>query len=230
MHKKKAKKILEGVRKTYETIAEDFSRTRAHYGKEFDLYLQYAKRGGTIVDIGCGNGRFGGFLRENREKIRSYHYLGIDQSEKMIEIAQKKQPEDAFMKGTMLNLPLDQESTDMAISIRTFHHIPSHNLRLQALMELQRVLKKEGILVLSVWNLWQKKYIWPITKAIARSLFTLGSYEYNDLFIPWGEKTKRYYHAFTAAELIKIVKKAGFTIVETPVVEGVQDHIIIARK
>lgn len=225
MREKKAKKLLKQVKKNYDIIAEEFSETRNYIGKEFDHLLPFLKEARQIVDIGCGNGRFAGFIKE---KNLSCKYLGIDNSTRLIQIAKEKHPHQFFMEGDQLDLPVDNEATDLILCIRTFHHLPSSRMRRKALSEMSRVLKPNGILIISVWNLWQNKYWKELTKAVLRSIFTLGSFAFNDTFIPWKRKQKRYYHAFTKRELQKLVLKSGFTVLR--LFEVGKDFIIIAQK
>lgn len=225
MNEKKAKKLLEHVKRTYDNIAEEFSDTRHYIGREFEHFLPHLKGGGRIVDLGCGNGRFAAFLDL---KGVNAAYLGIDNSPKLLEIARKKYPGHYFLQGDQLELPLDDASADVIINTRAFHHIPSKKMRLQALAEMHRVLKPNGTLIITVWNLWQWKYWKQLTAAVLRAIFTLGSYAYNDTFIPWKKRAKRYYHAFTKRELRALVLNSGFTVLKQ--FEVGKDFVIIAKK
>ena len=49
------------------------------------------KEGDKVLDLGCGNGRFYDFFKK-----RKVDYVGIDNSERMIEIAKEKHPEARF--------------------------------------------------------------------------------------------------------------------------------------
>jgi tRNA (uracil-5-)-methyltransferase TRM9 len=217
MRQKKAKKILEHTKKTYDTIAKEFDITRSKETTEFNVFAQNVKPNGVIADIGCGNGRLVRFLQEISDKWQTpkYKYIGIDNNDQLLEQAKKHFPKENFAHGDMLNIPIDNGTIDTIFCIRAFHHMPSKEKRLQSLSEMHRVLKNNGTIIITVWNLWQKKYLQYILRAILRFIYTLGGYAPNDTFIPWGKKAKRYYHAFTPLELTKIVDKAGFEIEET---------------
>ena len=164
-----------------------------------------------------------------KSKIKTkYHYLGIDNNENFLNIAQKKYPEQKFIKGDLLKIPMEDESTNIIFNIRSFHHIPSKLLREKSLHEMKRTLKDNGILIISVWNLWQKKYFKELLLAFLRSIITFGTYEFNDTFISCGKKDKRYYHAFTRKEFTKLIEKSGFKILENQ--DKYHDFIIIAQK
>lgn len=213
MQERKAKKLLTQVKKTYNIIAEEFSQSRQYLSNDFNIFKNYLKPEQKIVDLGCGNGRLITFLE--KEKIK-FNYTGIDNSEVILKEAQKSYPGYHFTLGDQLNIPLPDGHADILFNIRAFHHIPSKKLQLKALQEMKRVLKDDGILVVTVWNLWNKKQSKHLIKAILRSIFTLGQYHYNDTFIPWGkQKEARYYHAFTSKELKKLFHQVGLQIVES---------------
>lgn len=225
MKEKKAKKVLEHVKITYDNIAEEFSQSRHYAGKEFPPLLPYLKKARAILDLGCGNGRFVRYLEQ--EKLQAT-YIGIDNSQQFVRIAQELHPHQKFMRGDQLNIPLQDQSVDLILNMRAFHHIPSKTMRLQALGEMKRVTKKNGIIIISVWNLWQKKYWKQLITALLRSIFTLGTYAYNDTFISWKNKHTRYYHAFTKKELQKVVEQSELKVIDF--LEVGKDYIIIAQQ
>ena len=230
MRERKAQKILRQVRNTYSEIAEDFDRTRKNAGKEFKEFAKYVKENSHIIDLGCGNGRLLFFLQElfkNNPKP-FYKYLGIDNSPSLLKIAKKNFPHQNFIEGDQLKIPVEHGIADIVFNIRAFHHIPSKKMRIQALNEMNRILRENGILIITVWNLWQKKYLKYILGGILRFIYTLGGYAPNDTLIPWGKKARRYYHAFTPMELHKLVSGCGFEIEELYYVS--HDIVIVAKK
>ncbi len=223
MRENKEKKLLNKVKATYNLIANEFSDSRHANWEEFAFFSKYLFPNCRMIDLGCGNGRLINFLEENKynKKKSKYHYLGVDNSENLIEKAKTLHPNHKFILGDQLAIPEKNNSTDLIFNIAAFHHIPSPKLQIQALKEMKRVLKKDGIIIITVWNLWQKRYIKSIIKAGLKWLFTLGYYRFNDLFVPWGkEKIPRYYHAFLPTELQKIVQKAELEIMEIFAVKG----------
>lgn len=225
MREKKAQKILQSVKDTYNAIAEDFSNTRKGYSKDFTEFIEYIGENDFVLDVGCGNGRIASFLKNKLPKTK---YLGLDNNEQFLKIAKNSNPESHFIFGDQLDLPVDNGTADSLLNIRSFHHLPSKNLRIKSLNEMKRVLKEDGTLIITVWNIWQKKYLIQILKAFLRHIFTLGSYDYNDTFIPWNKSFKRYYHAFTMKELSNIVKMSGFKVIKTEKLG--HDYLLIAKK
>lgn len=225
MRQKTVKKLLDKVIEDYDNIADEFDQTRKNQWPEFSSTLPYIKDGQTILDIGCGNGRFFDFIKKSF-KIK---YLGIDKSRKLIEKAVKSYegPNAHFTEGDALNLPIENQIADITVCFAVLHHIPTKDLRAKAVQEMHRVVKKNGILIITVWNLFQKKYKKYIWKARLKAFFCLRSkysnilfdeYGYRDTFIPWGNSgIKRYYYAFKAKELKKLLVKNNFKILEESV-------------
>jgi hypothetical protein len=80
--------------------------------------------------------------------------------------------------------------------------------------------------MVSVWNLWQKKYLKNIIRAVAKKI-TRGDLDWNDLFIRWQNRIERYYHAFTKGELKKLLEEK-FEILE--VSTSSHNYIAVCRK
>jgi len=202
-----AKQILNDNKKLWNNIATDFSHTRNYVWEYIRNLTDYAKPGMKILDLGCGNGRLYEIFKD-----KNIDYIGIDISEKLIRLAQTKYPETQFLVGDGLDLPFKDNSFDVVYSIAVFHHIPSQALRIQFLKEAKRVLKKDGKIILTVWNLWQRKYFKLLVKSSLLKLVNKSKLDWRDLYIPWQNQYQRFHHAFTKRELKKLFIKAGFEI------------------
>src|SRR3989344_5484974 len=95
-----AQKILEQTKKSYNTIAKDWDRTRQTLWPSWKDFLKYIKDGDKILDVGCGNGR----LIKLFENV-NIDYTGIDNSEELIKIAKNNYPNQNFLVGEILQLP-----------------------------------------------------------------------------------------------------------------------------
>ncbi len=209
---KTAQNLLEKVKADYNSISSEFDQTRKNEWHEFKIFTKYLKENSNIADIGCGNGRLYDFLKKNLEKFK---YTGIDNSNNLIEKAKTNFPNTTFALGDLLEIPLPQNSQDIIFCIAAFHHLPSKKYRIQALKQIKDILKNNGILVMSNWNLFQPKYKKYIRKARLKWLVTLGRYAPRDTFIPWSTSgINRYYYAFKPSELRHLLMKEGFEILE----------------
>lgn len=217
MKQKYAKQILEESRKNYNLIADDFSRTRHGLWPELNFLRGYIKDGERILDLGCGNGRIAELFKD-----KNVEYIGVDNSEKLIDLAKKTYESNKvkFVVADGLNLPFPDNYFDKVFSIAVLHHIPSRELRDKFLKETHRVLKKEGMAVFTVWNLWQrqmillhiKHFFFRVCPVIRRGIRSYDRMDFKDVFISWSYKANRYFHSFTKRELKKLFIKTGFNV------------------
>ncbi|MDD3032458.1 MAG: class I SAM-dependent methyltransferase [Candidatus Pacebacteria bacterium] len=191
MHK--SEKILIKTYTDYNAIADKFSSARKNTWPEFDFLFSFASKGKRVLDLGCGNGRF-------YEKLKEENYTGVDNSEKLIKIAKEKYPKADFKVASALELPFDNEEFDLIYSLAVLHHLPKdyHNIFVQ---EAKRVLKKNGILILTIWNLQERKEKQDVKKISEK-----------EILIPWHGAEDHYFYVFDLEELKNLFK--DFTIIE----------------
>jgi tRNA (uracil-5-)-methyltransferase TRM9 len=201
------KKILSDLEFGYDLIADKFSSTRAFMWRDFGFVKELVKPGDRVLDFGCGNGRLAGFLENTFQE-----YVGVDVSQKLIDAGREKYNRNniKFLKIDPFadKLPFADNSFDIIFSIAVFHHFPGKEYRLQVAKELYRVMRPGGKLVVSVWNLWQKRF-WKY-----HLIFGLkDKLDWGDLYIPFKSDDKifeRYHHAFRKSELKMLFIKSGF--------------------
>ena len=198
VRKKSVKKIVGSVKDSYSQFAGEFDQTRQRQWPEFDHFLAYTKKHAKVLDVGCGNGRLCQFLEP-----KQVSYLGIDHNSHLLDHAKKNNPGAHFELADMLELDLEKEAFDNIFCIAAFHHVPTKWMRKKVLADFNQALRPDGILILTVWNLFQLRYLGALIKAIFLTILTLGfKGAWNDLFIKWGNHPiKRYYHAFLPGEL-----------------------------
>lgn len=210
MRKSSSDKIRQKVIETYSEIADEFDQTRQNPWLEFLHFMEYVDTNSKVLDLACGNGRLYDLLKEKK-----VDYLGIDNNAKLLEKAKKNFPEATFQIGDMVDLDLPDNTYDAILCIAAFHHIPGRKLRQKSADEMHRILKKNGVVILTAWNLFQWKYIKNFFKSIGSTIIHLGfKNAWNDLWIKWGKSGhNRYYHAFLPNEFKKYFKK-GWKIEE----------------
>jgi len=216
MEKEYAEYLLKKTKEDYNLIADDFSSKRENTWEEteflFDSYLSKEMR---VLDLGCGNGRYYPVF-----KTKKIDYSGIDNSERLISIAKEKYPEAKFQLGDAFNIPFSDNFFDMVYSIAVLHHIPSRELRIQALKEIGRVLKNNGLLILTVWKFHELKEFYFLIKYTILKLTMKSKLDWDDVFEPWGRKAQRYYHWFSQKELEKLAIEAGFKVKKIGIVKN----------
>lgn len=189
----------------YDNIADKYSKVRELNWKEMDfLFEKYLNRDNRVLDLGCGNGRFFPSFAS-----RGVEYFGTDPSVKLIDIAKRNHPWGNFSISSRESLPFSGDYFDCVFSIAVLHHIPSLALRLQFLKEAKRVLRDNGYLILTVWDLKEK--VKP------RSFFDrlrMARLDKGDVFLPWYGSKATYFHCFNLEELVQLVKDSGFEILD----------------
>jgi ubiquinone/menaquinone biosynthesis C-methylase UbiE len=103
-----------------------------------------------IIDIGCGTGSLTVDIAGKLSPAKGGQIIGIDAAAKMIALAQKKASgigQVQFCISAAEHLEYPDETFDCAISTFFFHHI-DYELKLQALNEIWRTLKKNGKVVI----------------------------------------------------------------------------------
>lgn len=211
------RKILSKTKKDYNIIASHFSEKRRFFWRELRPFLSFVKVKNKVLDVGCGNGRL---YRELKDK--KIDYLGIDFSKKMLEIAKKNNPGAKFRLGDLTKEEAWQglKDFDICFCLAVLHHFPTPGLQLKVLSYIYKSLRDDGLVIVSVWNLRQKRFWglhlrqlgWKIIKGL-RFKWLLVPYKVSD-----GRKivkrVERFCYCFDLRELEKILKKAGFRILE----------------
>jgi 2-polyprenyl-3-methyl-5-hydroxy-6-metoxy-1,4-benzoquinol methylase len=102
-----------------------------------ELLHQFGTPKGKTLDAGCGEGVL----------VEKYHQLGWD-----ICGFDKNYQSDRVLQGDMNAIPFDGYTFDQVMCLDVLEHLP-YEQQLPALLEMRRVLKADGVLILSVPNL-----------------------------------------------------------------------------
>lgn len=86
---------------------------------------------GTVLELGCGDGNF--------ERYVDGVYYGID--------LKKKRDKDIELDITKNKLPFENKSMDYIVALEVFEHLSDFT---SVLNEIRRVVKKEGLLIITV--------------------------------------------------------------------------------
>lgn len=135
------------VHRVYDAIAPHFSSTRYAKWPKVATFLNSLPAGSVILDAGCGNGKYLGLNPE-------CFYMGCDISAPLIKICADRGHE--VLVGDAVNLPYRTGFGDAAISIAVLHHLSTENRRKKAIEELVRVVKKGGLVLITVWAVEQE--------------------------------------------------------------------------
>ena len=183
------------VKSVYENIANHFDNTRAYTWPWIDEFLNKLEPYSSVYDIGCGNGR--NMLKKN------LHFIGVDNCENFVKICHKKNL--SVINANMTKIPLQNNSADAIICIAVLHHLVSEKSRIDALLEMKRLIKKNGKILLSIWSINQPR-------KTRRSFNSFG----NNIVL-WnnnqGKIFERYYYIFKLEEIKQLFKIVGLSII-----------------
>ncbi len=137
------------LRQAWERNSEDWIRWAREPGHDSywrfhrDQFFELVPPPGQLtLDIGCGEGRLSRDLA-----ARGHRILGIDQSPKVITAARELSPELEFVEGDAADLPLEDESVDLAVAFMSLQDIDDMQ---GAVGETSRVLIANGRFVVAV--------------------------------------------------------------------------------
>ncbi|KAL6984210.1 tRNA (carboxymethyluridine(34)-5-O)-methyltransferase [Sarracenia purpurea var. burkii] len=135
------------VHRVYDAIAPHFSSTRFAKWPKVATFLNTLPSGSLVLDAGCGNGKYLGLNP-------SCFFIGSDISASLINICADRGNE--VMVADAVNLPYRSGFGDAAISIAVLHHLSTEIRRKKAIDELIRVVKKGGLVLITVWAVEQE--------------------------------------------------------------------------
>ncbi|MDP7168021.1 MAG: class I SAM-dependent methyltransferase [Nitrospinota bacterium] len=128
--------------------------------KRFRDHYRLADDAG-VLDVGCGKGFM---LHDFKELMPELTIAGIDISEYTIENA--IEPVAEYLRaGNARELPYEDDSFDLVISINTIHNLPREECR-QALREIKRVSRAHSFIVNDAWrneDEHQRMLAWNLT-------------------------------------------------------------------
>lgn len=110
------------LKATYNRIAEDWFKDHHEdtwWIEGTDKFVSLLKPGSLVLDVGCGTGVKSQYLLDKGLKV-----IGIDFSEKMIEIAKREVPGATFHVADIKDLSGLQETFDGVLAQATLLHIP----------------------------------------------------------------------------------------------------------
>tara|TARA_B100001769_G_scaffold137055_1_gene107230 strand:- start:718 stop:1368 length:651 start_codon:yes stop_codon:yes gene_type:complete len=183
------------VKDVYNQIANHFTVTRVNNWLWITQFINEIKDKNLgskplIYDIGCGSGR--------NMKYLDCDFIGIDNCKNFIEICRRQNLN--VIESDITNISLNDDTADAIICIAAFHHLENDENRIKCLIELKRLIKTDGKILLSVWSMNQPEK--------TRRKFK----DYGDNIVLWNNRGKvysRYYYIFKISELLELFEKVG---------------------
>ncbi len=231
-------RLLALNRSFYATVAKDFDQTRAGLPAGWQQLDHYLPTGTptqpiTVLDAGCGNGRFARALEE-----LGVHacYVGVDADGALLASAAQNMADLDKLHGCFVQADLAQAGWSSLFAGATFdvvacfamlHHMPRYELRLRVMKELAGLVAADGVLIFSNWQFLtsvrfvQKQIAWQAVGLTAEDV------EPGDALLPWqqGGYAVRYVHQVDAQEMMQLANEAGLRIVETFLADGKEGNL-----
>lgn len=168
--------------------------------------------GKWVLDAGCGEGYLSRMLSKQGANV-----TGIDYSCRMLELARQRTDDESikYLHGNIENLhSIESQSFDRVVSNMVIQDLEKYE---EAIIEMYRLLKKDGIFVFSIlhpcfitpnsgWirNRNGDKEYWKVER-----YFYEGAYEQN---FPVDSDEKVVYYHRTLTSYINAFRKAGFIL------------------
>ena len=143
--------MFDDIAPTYDTANRVMSMgvDKSWRRKACDLAYEYAGTDSLdkIVDVACGTGDMMDFWKVRSEKmgIAIGEIVGVDPSNGMVDVARKKYPKFNYHISKATEIPLADESADILSITYGIRNVVE---REAALQEFNRVLKKDGLVVI----------------------------------------------------------------------------------
>jgi tRNA (uracil-5-)-methyltransferase TRM9 len=228
---------LNGINRAfYEATASEFHATRGAAWRGWQRVLQFVEKGSkfgvlsseqrqgnklSVLDVGCGNGRFGVFLAEQGKLPLEYH--GLDSNGALLNFGRR---DLGAFEGVATRLEtfdlmddaLPDEQYDCVVLFGVMHHVPGAARRLALMRELARRVKAGGILAFACWRFYE----YPRFRERIVAWGDDDNVEVHDYLLDWrqGERALRYCHYVDDAEHAALVAAAGLREVDTYRADG----------
>jgi len=150
------------MRRVHDTAQKGFAKSGALYDRSRPAYapaalehiLSLVPRGGHVVDVGAGTGKFSKALAT----YGAHRITAVEPVAGMRETLRATMGDGnslTVVDGSAEQMPLDDNAADAIVCAQAFHWFATA----EALREFHRVLRPEGKLVL-IWNTFDDSHAW----------------------------------------------------------------------
>ena len=151
-------------------------------------WLEYLPAGTRLLDLGCGGGRDAGDL-----DLRGYRVVGVDRTSALLSAGRRRYRSLPLVRADLRQLPFHAVSFDGLWAAASLMHLPKPVAR-RILTDLSRLVRPGGLFAATV------------TYGVKSRIVTDG-------WVPG-----RYFARWKKDELARVVRRAGWTILELKVV------------
>ena len=208
-----ARRLLRINARFYQQFGAEFAASRSALQPGMLRALPALTGCAAVLDVGCGNGRFGGALPA------PVRYVGVDNSAALLGCAAQR-THTSFLQLDLMDpawVLRVRRRFPAIVCFAVLHHVPGARRRLRLLRQLHGLLQPGGVCVLSVW---QFAHVPRLRRKICdwqQAGITTAQVEVQDYLLDWqrGGSGLRYAHQFSLAELAQLCARAGFEVRQT---------------
>lgn len=203
------RRLNEINREFYRVTADSFESLRHNAWPGWQRLIPYLHPEISVLDVGCGNGRFGKFV--SRHAGNNIRYHGIDSNARLLEHAHTLLADISpqLEQRDIVENPLDAGQYDLVVAFGVLHHIPGAAQRQAFMRTLSDRVAPGGTLAFACWRFYEYERFrervvpWPADLNV----------EPNDFLMDWrqGESALRYCHYVDDAEHTALVAATGLS-------------------
>lgn len=167
------------------------------------LFERYARPGASMLEGGCGQGQY---VVHNAR--RGVNVVGLDFAREALSRLRARGPQLKLCLGDVAALPFRDESFDVYYSGGVVEHFEGGAE--QALSEARRVLRRDGVLLISV------PYYSPLRRAVAASRGDWRFVSRASVDTPEERGERQFFqYAYTRREFERLLEAAGLRVIST---------------
>ena len=207
-------KLLDLNQQFYNTVAVSFDNSRQNPMEGFyDMLAYLPAQQISLCDVGCGNGRYGHFLRQ-QERLAAY--AGVDFSVELLQKARNMVGMGEFFQRDMSkpDFLAGIGQFDVVACIAAMHHLPGRHNRVQLLRELKKHMAENGRIFLANWQFMDSVRQQRKVMDWAEIGLSDADVESGDYLLKWqrGGLALRYACMVDEAETAVLAQEAGLQI------------------
>jgi SAM-dependent methyltransferase len=195
----------------------------------------------SVLDIGCGNGRFARFLHEAGLR---FDYTGIDANATLLDAARDRVGptlegswqllEQDFLASSPPGRELPEGPFGLVALMGVLHHVPSAELRVGLLQAAAGRLAPGGVLALTAWQFaarerFERRLVdWSSVPPVLGAAIELDDLEPGDCLLRFGDDPAappRYCHQIADAEFERWSEALGLRLIDDFRSDGAQGDL-----
>ena len=199
----------------YATTATEFDATRGQAWLGWEQLIAEIKLPiASVLDVGCGNGRFGLFMAE--QQIEPLYYHGADNNPALLNFARQSLADYPHLSANLTEQDailgeLPDGKYDLVVLFGVIHHVPGREQRRTFMHNLAERVKPKGYLAFAAWRFYEQARFknrivdWDDGLEV----------EAHDYLLDWrrGERALRYCHYVDDAEHAELIGATGLDLI-----------------